>query len=30
MTGWYAFSNDRHRGRARSWLAAEGYTAIRS
>jgi hypothetical protein len=29
MTKWYAFSNDRHRGRARSWLAAEGYTAIR-
>ncbi len=30
MTRWYAFSNDRQRGRARSWLAAEGYTAIRS
>ena len=26
MTRWYAFSNDRQRGRARSWLAAEGYT----
>jgi hypothetical protein len=25
MTRWYAFSNDRQRGRARSWLAAEGY-----
>ena len=24
MTRWYAFSNDRQRGRARSWLAAEG------
>lgn len=30
MTRWHAFSNDRQRGRARSWLAAEGYTAIRS
>jgi len=29
LTRWYAFSNDRHRGRARSWLAAEGYTAVR-
>ena len=27
MSRWYAFSNDRQRGRARSWLAAEGYTA---
>ncbi|MDR7252783.1 hypothetical protein J2X46_001768 [Nocardioides sp. BE266] len=26
MTRWYAFSSDRQRGRARSWLAAEGYT----
>jgi len=23
---WYAFSEDRQRGRARAWLAAEGYT----
>jgi hypothetical protein len=30
MTRWYAFSNDRQRGRARSWLAAEGYSAVRS
>lgn len=30
LSDWYAFSNDRHRGRARSWLAAEGYSAIRS
>lgn len=30
MTRWYAFSNDRQRGRARSWLAAEGYTPTRS
>ena len=29
MTRWYAFSNDRQRGRARSWLAAEGYTPTR-
>jgi hypothetical protein len=27
MTRWHAFSSDRHRGRARSWLAAEGYSA---
>ncbi len=27
MSRWYAFCNDRQRGRARSWLAAEGYTA---
>lgn len=26
LARWYAFSNDRQRGRARSWLAAEGYT----
>ncbi|RYC05721.1 UPF0158 family protein [Nocardioides zhouii] len=26
MTRWYAFSNDRQRGRARRWLAAEGFT----
>lgn len=26
MTRWYAFSGDRQRGRARGWLAAEGYT----
>ncbi|MDO9496953.1 MAG: UPF0158 family protein [Nocardioides sp.] len=25
MTQWHAFSDDRQRGRARSWLAAEGY-----
>lgn len=24
---WYAFSEDRQRGRARAWLVAEGYTA---
>jgi hypothetical protein len=29
MTRWHAFSNDRHRGRARSWLAGEGYTPVR-
>ena len=29
MTQWYAFSGDRQRGRARSWLAAEGYTPTR-
>jgi Uncharacterised protein family (UPF0158) len=26
MTRWYAFSGDRQRGRARSWLADAGYT----
>jgi hypothetical protein len=26
MTRWHAFSNDRQRGRARSWLAVEGHT----
>lgn len=26
ITRWNAFSDDRHRGRARSWLAAEGFT----
>jgi hypothetical protein len=26
MRCWYAFSHDRQRGRARSWLAMEGYT----
>ena len=25
---WYAFSEDRQRGRARAWLAAEGYAPI--
>ena len=30
LTRWYAFSNDRQRGRARSWLAAEGYTPTRT
>ena len=29
MTRWYAFSGDRQRGRARGWLAAEGYTPTR-
>ncbi len=29
MTTWYAFSNDRQRGRARRWLAAEGYAPTR-
>lgn len=29
MTRWHTFANDRQRGRARSWLAAEGYTADR-
>lgn len=29
MTRWHGFSNDRQRGRARSWLAAEGYTPMR-
>lgn len=29
MTRWHAFSNDRQRGRARSWLASEGYTPVR-
>ncbi len=28
MTRWYSFSNDRQRGRARSWLADQGYTPI--
>ena len=27
MSRWYAFGNDHRRGRARSWLAAEGYTS---
>lgn len=30
MTRWHAFANDRQRGRARSWLAAEGYTPTRT
>lgn len=29
FTRWHAFSGDRQRGRARSWLAVEGYTPIR-
>lgn len=29
MTRWHAFSNDRQRGRARSWLVGEGYTPVR-
>jgi len=29
MTQWYGVSGDRQRGRARSWLAAEGYTPTR-
>ena len=28
MTHWYAFSEDRQRGRARAWLADAGYAAI--
>jgi hypothetical protein len=28
-TRWYAFSDDRQRGRARSWLATEGYMPTR-
>ena len=28
MTRWHLFSNDRLRGRARAWLAAEGYTPV--
>ena len=27
MERWHGFSEDRHRGRARSWLADQGYTA---
>jgi len=27
MERWHSFSEDRHRGRARSWLADQGYTA---
>jgi hypothetical protein len=27
-TRWHAFTNDRQRGRARRWLAAEGYTPM--
>lgn len=30
MTRWHAFANDRQGGRARSWLAAEGYTPTRT
>jgi Uncharacterised protein family (UPF0158) len=29
MTRWFAFSNDRRRGRARKWLASEGYMPTR-
>lgn len=29
MARWHAVSNDRQRGRARGWLAAEGYTPVR-
>lgn len=29
LTRWHAFSNDRQRGRARRWLAAEGFTPVR-
>jgi len=29
ITRWHSFSNDRQRGRARSWLAVEGYTQVR-
>lgn len=28
MTRWHEFSNDRQRGRARRWLATEGYTPV--
>lgn len=28
ITRWHAFSGDRQRGRARRWLAAEGYTPV--
>ena len=28
ISRWHAFSGDRQRGRARSWLAAEGYTPV--
>ena len=30
FTRWHGFSEDRHRGRAREWLASEGYRAARS
>lgn len=26
LARWYGLSDDRHRGRARAWLADEGYT----
>ena len=29
LTRWFAFADDRQRGRARSWLAEEGYTPTR-
>lgn len=29
MNRWHAFSDDRQRGRARSWLAGRGYTPVR-
>ncbi len=29
MTRWHSFASDRQRGRARSWLASEGYTPAR-
>jgi hypothetical protein len=29
LTRWHSFSNDRQRGRARRWLAGEGYTPVR-
>ena len=29
MTRWFAFSNDHQRGRARDWLATEGYVPTR-
>jgi hypothetical protein len=29
ITRWHAFSDDRKRGRARSWLAGEGHTPVR-
>ena len=28
LQDWYAFRDERQRGRARSWLASEGYSPI--
>ncbi|MFT4217071.1 MAG: UPF0158 family protein [Micropruina sp.] len=30
LASWFAFSDDRQRGRAREWLADEGYTPVRA